>query len=192
MKRISLVLACAALSLVQPGCASGPAINPRGAAQVSQASGPSRDAVWAACEEVARELHFTIDRRDFRAGVLTTDPMTSSQFFEPWRSELRSADDVVESSLATIRRTVRFEVSENAGRFVAKPSVRVERFALAERRMTSSVSYASAFKKTQTYGSPEADAGVILPRTYWYEIDPDEKLASYIAGRVSAKLSPGG
>jgi hypothetical protein len=151
---------------------------------VNPVAADDREKLFDACERVARELHFTIARRDFRGGVLTTEPMTSAQFFEPWRRELRTASDVAESSLATVRRTLRFDITAQGGQFIATPTVTVERFAQTERRMTSSATYGSAFKRTTATGSRELDAGVSIPRAYWYETGKDADLAAYAADRV--------
>src|SRR5688572_28844404 len=50
--------------------------------------------LWDAAEEIALDYNFTIDRRDQRYGLLTTHPAVSKQFFEVWRQDAGSADDV--------------------------------------------------------------------------------------------------
>jgi hypothetical protein len=149
------------------------------------------DRLWAACEAVAREMHFTIDRRDYRGGVLSTEPMTGGQLFEPWRTELRTTDAVIESALQTTRRTLTFAIERRGDHFACVPTVRVEKLALTERRMTTSAVYGSAFRKTAAYGTRETDANIALPRSYWYEVSPtDVPLQAHVVERVSAKLSP--
>lgn len=151
--------------------------------------------LWEACKDVAREHLFRLDRTDYRAGVLTTKPMVSGQFFEPWRRELKDADDVAESSTATIRRTVRFEIGRrDDGTFAMVPKVLVERQALAERRITSVVLYRGAFgrkgeTRAQPSGTRESDQGIILPAKYWYPIGRDGKLEKALADAVERRLS---
>src|SRR6266576_1615339 len=45
--------------------------------------------LWNACEAVARDFLFEVDRTDYRSGVLTTKPLTSRQWFEVWRRDVR-------------------------------------------------------------------------------------------------------
>lgn len=145
--------------------------------------------LWAACEDAARDYFFQLDRSDWRSGVLTTRPMVSSQFFEPWRRELQSAHDVAESSLATVRRTIRFEISGNEeSGFTASPKVLVERQALAERRLTSVVMYRSVFGGRVGSGTRESDQGISLPQRYWYPIGRDEKFERVLAEAVERRV----
>lgn len=65
------------------------------------------DAVWQAAIKVLRgRYYFRINRRDRRAGVITTYPLVGKQFFEFWRRDAVGGQDVAESSLHTIYRTV--------------------------------------------------------------------------------------
>src|SRR5215203_5825055 len=85
------------------------------------------DRLWHLAQETARDFGFTVDRTDYRAGLMTTVPLTSGQWFEVWRSDVRNFDDLAESSTATIRRTIRFEFTrEPDGTFKLFPKVLVE------------------------------------------------------------------
>ena len=69
-----------------------------------------------------------LDRQDFRAGVITTKPLVSKQFWELWRNDVVTLSDMANSSLATHRRTLRFDIDrKDAGGYVATPRVVVER-----------------------------------------------------------------
>jgi hypothetical protein len=148
--------------------------------------------LWSACEQVARDFLFRIDRVDYRSGVLTTQPMVSAQFFEPWRRDNRTLYDVMESSIATIRRTVRFEfqrIAEN--RWRVTPKVLVERQSLAERRVTSVVYYRGVFGSvtgTRQIGTRESDVGIVIPGRYWYPLRRDIRLEQAIARAIRSKL----
>ena len=126
------------------------------------------DALWEAAEETARDHHFTIDRRDQRFGLLTTHPVISKQWFEPWRKDAASADDVFVNSLGTIRRTIRFEFTEEAGRFTAAPKVLVERYSVIDPK----------------YRAQESDA----PTAYWYALGRDTALERRLAQAVQKRL----
>jgi hypothetical protein len=149
------------------------------------------DALWNACEDAARARLFPIERTDYRAGVLTTRPVVSKQWFEFWRNDAVTTGDVAESSLATIRRTIRFDiVPTEDGKFRATPSVLVERFSSAERRITSAVFYRSLFRRqaNRASGTRESDRGVYLPGRYWYELGNDEALERELGEAIKTKL----
>ncbi|MDQ3440583.1 MAG: hypothetical protein M3478_09575 [Planctomycetota bacterium] len=147
------------------------------------------DRLWRACADVARSRQFAIDRQDYRGGVLTTEPLVSAQFFEPWRRDAITADAVAESSLATIRRTIRFAFTRHDdGTFAAVPQVTVERYSSAERRITSAMHYRSAFRRTMATGTRESDRGVALPTRYWYRIENDGALEKDLAEAVRRRV----
>jgi hypothetical protein len=150
--------------------------------------------LWDACDGAARDFLFKPDRQDFRGGVLTTEPMVSAQWLEPWRAEVRTAYDRTESSIATVRRTIRFEFKRLLDEtYEVTPKVLVERQSLAEQRITSVVLYKSAFTRPvrdrdRQYGTRESDVGIILPARYWYPIGRDEELEKALAEQVRKNL----
>jgi len=147
------------------------------------------DQLWQATEEAARDRFFPIDRSDVRLGLLTTEPMVSKQVLELWRHDVGTAGGVAESSLATIRRTLRFEfVRHEDGTFEMTPKVLVERQAVAERRITSTVHWQGVDGNQPQIGTRETDQGVELPRTYWYAIGRDTQLEKDLAEHVRSKL----
>ncbi|MGB7160197.1 MAG: hypothetical protein WBD40_19170 [Tepidisphaeraceae bacterium] len=147
------------------------------------------DRLWEASANVARDRMFTIDRSDYRGGVLTTEPLVSAQFFEPWRRDAITSDAVAESSLATIRRTIRFEFARNDnGTFTVVPRVLVERYAATERRITAAMLYRAAFKKTTATGTRESDRGIELPARYWYKVGNDPVLEKDLSESIRRRV----
>lgn len=148
----------------------------------------------AACEDVARAYFFKLDRVDYRVGLITTQPMVTSQWFEPWRQDARTLEDVEESSLASIRRTIRFELErQDGGAWQVAPKVLVERQSIAERRITSVVLYRSVFaslsrSRLRPSGSREADQGIYLPQRYWYPLRRDTEFERLIAQGVQERI----
>ena len=65
------------------------------------------DRLMNVAEDVSRELLFKPATRDFRTGLLRTEPMVSAQWFEFWRSDVQTPADMAQSSLGKIRRTLR-------------------------------------------------------------------------------------
>jgi hypothetical protein len=147
------------------------------------------DQLWNAAADEARSRMFVIDRRDYRGGVLTTEPLLSAQFFEPWRRDALKATDVAASSLASIRRTIRYEFTRNDdGTFSLVPHVLVERYAATERRITNAMLYRAAFRRTTATGSRERDRGIELPQRYWYRTGNDPELEKSLAEALRRRL----
>ena len=154
------------------------------------------DRLWFAGDAIARSLLFRPALQDRRGGVYQTEPMVSAQWFEPWRRELRTLDAKVQSSVASIRRTLTVKIDRaEDGTFVARPEVLIERYSLAERRVTTSAGYHSVFnartrKSRGSSGTIESDAGLDLPDLYWYPVGNDPDLERYIAEKMQRRLAP--
>lgn len=101
-----MALACAWLT----GCQQQLPVSP--AASMAERN---FNAVWDASVEVLRSYRFTLDRMDKRAGVITTLPLTSAQWFELWRHDAVTPTDVAESSLHTIYRQVTVTIRRRDG-----------------------------------------------------------------------------
>lgn len=69
-------------------------------------------ALWEACQAVLRHHRFKIDRKDLRAGLITTFPQTSQTFLEFWRHDVDTPYDLAESAMRTVRRSVTMQISE--------------------------------------------------------------------------------
>jgi hypothetical protein len=153
------------------------------------------DRLWDVCAGVARDHFFEIDVRDYRAGLLVTEPMVSGQWFEPWRTETRTFDDVMESSMASIRRTIRFEFTRNAdGAWSVAPKVLVERQEIAEKRITSVILYRNLFMppsraRYRASGTAESDQGIYLPERYWYPVKRDAAFEAALVREIEQRLS---
>ena len=68
----------------------------------------------AALEDAGREVlllyRFTINQRDRRAGLITTNPTASRHFFEWWRRDKATASGALENSVQPIYREVSVEI----------------------------------------------------------------------------------
>jgi hypothetical protein len=152
------------------------------------------DRLWKASEQTARDHLFQLDREDFRSGELTTLPLVSAQWFEPWRRDVRTLHEIEESSIATVRRTIYFNFTRNPDQtYTVAPKVLVERQAIAERRITAVVDYTSLFNSTrdvnaQQKGTLESDLGFILPPRYWYVLGRDPAFEKVLAEDVGKNL----
>lgn len=143
-----------------------------------------------ACEDAARHFGFKLDLVDYRQGLIMTLPLTSAQFFEPWRRDVQTIRDAANASLASFQRTVRFQIGREGGRFVATPYVLVERQVRAEQPVTSAAFVRSAVGRydKDVQGTRETDRGIYLPRQYAYVVGRDEVLEKKIAADVTARV----
>ncbi|MBC8107125.1 MAG: hypothetical protein H7Z14_11085 [Anaerolineae bacterium] len=210
--RGSAIVGAALLPLLFGGCASGVSPAESGITEVATDVDPATtqpsywldlaalsvsardfDRLWSAAQDTARDFGFTVDRMDYRAGLMTTLPLTSGQWFEFWRSDIRSVDDLAESSTATIRRTIRFEfVAAPDGAFKVFPKVLVERQSITEQRITSVVNYQGVFRRPvrtreRPQGTRESDEGVMLPARYWYPTGRDQALEAALIDALKKK-----
>ena len=139
------------------------------------------DQLWNACDEVSHKYLFWVDRTDYRNGVMTTQPLISKCFFEFWRSDVVSLDETANSSLATFRRTVRYEISKaDDGGYAAVVKVIIERSSTFERRVTTAVQYRDAFTAPPPGTEFHGDDGTVQPYQTWYAVGRDPELEASI------------
>jgi hypothetical protein len=147
------------------------------------------DELWNACIESARYRGFKPDRLDYREGLLTTQPLVSKQIFEPWRRDVVTIGDQIESTLATTRRIIHFEISKDADhQFRCVPKVLVEHYAAAERRITAIQRYREAYSIENAQGSKERDRGIDIPPEYWYTIGRDAAMEKQLAEAIQSRV----
>jgi hypothetical protein len=150
--------------------------------------------LWNACEAETHARFMLVDREEYRLGLLTTLPLVSKQAFEPWRTDAVTVHDVAESTLAAVRRTVRFEISPRPdGTYEMSPKVLVERFASAERRLTAISQYHQAFSGPRAFadspdlsGDAEVENGAAAD--YWYPLRRDAFLEQDLAAAITRRL----
>lgn len=206
-KFFSVSLCLCGLILFSPGCITGPSnpaatqpateIDPVQATLQYWIDQPSAAHVhseqfqplWDACRDSARNRFFHIDRNDYREGLLTTFPAISQQFFEPWRRDVGDGRELLQSSLATVRRTLRFEIVRTGNFWTMTPKVLVERYSLAERRITSVTQYRTIVQGSVDPDRPGPD-GTRIPNSYWYAIGRDTALEKNLADEIHDRLEP--
>lgn len=155
------------------------------------------DRLWKASEQAARNYLFTLDREDYRSGELTTLPMVSAQWFEPWRRDCQTLHEVQESSTATVRRTIYFNFTRNSDdSFTVAPRVIVERQTITEKRITAVVNYTGIFNNPrdpndQQQGTLESDQNFMLPPRYWYILGRDPAFEKVMAEEIRRRLGEG-
>jgi len=151
--------------------------------------GEDYDQLWDACADVARADLYSLDRQDYRDGLLTTTPMISKQIWEFWRNDAGDSYDAMQDTLQTIRRTVRFEFDRGSGGNTVTPKVLVERFAQPNNRITSTGEYRGYFATTDEPSSMRSPYST-SSEDYWYAIGRDYAMEAELAKAIKAKLAP--
>lgn len=147
------------------------------------------EALWNAAVDAAKERSFIIDRRDFREGWLSTQPLVSKQPFEFWRGDVVSPVAELQCTLSTMRRTVRFHFTRTAdGKYICEPKVVVERYAMPERRITAVDQYLEAFTTEHAAEDVATEEGQAIRVEYWYADGRDYDLERVLAESIRNKL----
>lgn len=148
------------------------------------------DKLWQACERALRARRFTPDRMDYRDGVMTSQPLTSRQFWEVWRSDVVDSHGLTESSIGTLRRTIRFDLSRSPdGACAAIPRVVIERFTAPEQRITVALNYRAALSSMERTAS-RSPQSISQPGTrQWYALHRDTELEKALAQDVQENLA---
>jgi hypothetical protein len=157
---------------------------------VTEAAGADFDRMWNACRATLVADGFTIDRTDYRNGVMTTKPLVSKQFYEVWRGDVVTLHDLAQSSLGTVQRTVRIDIRRGTdGKFRAAPKVVVDRFSLLAKRITSVAQYRTVFAITTNdlRLSTEEDGPNVVAQ-YWYPVARDYDLEKQIVRATRSRL----
>jgi hypothetical protein len=142
------------------------------------------DRAFEACQRAARDKSFVVERADARMGVVLTEPLTASQWFEPWKQDNATAGDVGRASIATYRKTVRFEISKLPdGKFMVMPKVLVERQTVVGRRVSGVVG-ANTFTAIDQSSLTAQTAQGAAPATYWYATGRDYDLEVKLGNAV--------
>ena len=114
---------------------------------VRAASDEEFRALWEACQTVLRRHRFEIDRKDLRAGVITTFPQTSQHFLEFWRHDVDTPYDLAESAMRTVRRSVTIQISKpkDNSEHVVDVAVNKERLHTTERQINNAAAALRVF-----------------------------------------------
>ncbi len=141
--------------------------------------------LWDTCQDVLRRNRFTLDRVDRPAGVITTFPVTSQQFFEFWRHDVDTAFDLADASLSTIRRQARVDVTpieDNPDKLQVCVTVRVERLSAPERQFNSSATVLQYFG--EELPGESGQRRLTRADDYWFDLGRDGAMERYLLDRI--------
>jgi hypothetical protein len=70
------------------------------------------DNIWQQAMKLLTDCGFTLDRKDYRLGILTTQPLPSAQFVEPWKPQQTTFKNAMENTINMQQRRVRVTISK--------------------------------------------------------------------------------
>lgn len=152
-------------------------------------AGDHVDQAWDEILDVLRDHNFEPDRQDHRAGIITTHPTVSQQWFEFWRADAPGLYQWCESSLHNIRRwvEVKFEHGSDAQQTVLTLTVHIERKAQPQRQVTTASGALQIYRdKVPTYAGEQLSAKEAVR---WVDVGTDSRLEQYLLQRMERRLS---
>jgi hypothetical protein len=152
-------------------------------------SGTNYDRLWAACDAATRHYHFIPDVLNYRQGIMTSKPLVSKSAGEFWRNDVLDGDDLTKSTIATCRRTIRYDIEKTSDdRYEVGVKVLVERSSQFERRVTTGIQFRDAFGPYPPSAEFRSDDGAKQEAQYWYAVGRDETLEKALAQVIEEKL----
>jgi len=144
------------------------------------------DQAWDETLDVLREHNFEPDRRDHRAGLITTRASISQQWFEFWRADAQGSYQWAESALHSIRRWVEVRFVPKADNYEITVTVHVQRKSQPERQVTTASGALQIYReKLPIYTGERLGTG---QGVRWIEIGTDPKLENYLLERIERRL----
>ncbi len=156
----------------------------------AQVSDGDYDRLWLACDEATRHYHFLPDALNYRQGIMTSKPLVSKGMGEFWRNDVQDESDLVKSTIATYRRTIRYDIDRtDDDRYEVGVKVLVERSSQFERRVTTGIQFRDAFGPYPPAAEFRSDDGVKQDAQYWYAVGRDQTLEKALAQVIEDKLA---
>jgi hypothetical protein len=190
MRNAPLYLVLVWVSLVSAGCTRAivRADNPA-PIKASEYRGTFEAAI-----QVLRDNGFTIDRRDYRFGRITTRPLGSPNLFEVWNTQNTTRHQAVESTLASERRRVNViftgppgdadDTDADTG-YTFKVEVVLERKQIPTRRLAGSARR-NVFSNLAAPPRDLIDRGVT--GSYWQPVGPDPYLEARLIKQIEERV----
>ncbi len=141
-----------------------------------------------AAEIVLRQMRFSIEKADARAGIVTTAPLTGGQFFEFWRSDNVGLDATLEANLHTLRRSVQMDFDRVDDQVRIRCTIRVQRLSLPENEVASvSQAYRIYSRSTPTMQRLDLNPSQREAMS-WIDLGDDPKLSAEILRKITQNI----
>ncbi len=153
-------------------------------ARVGVSSEEDRDQLWQSIEDTLRDHYFQVDREDRLAGIITTEPKISAQWFEFWRAQPQPAYYWWESNLNTVERKAEVNLKPAAEGETTEVTVQVNRFKynLEERQIDNS----AAALRLYSGGAPTVSGKTERAQEsgYWIHLGRDEYMERLLLDKI--------
>jgi hypothetical protein len=152
-------------------------------------SGIDVNSAMKSSELVLVGMNFVIDKEDLNLKIMTTKPLSSSQFFELWRKDNVGSYNIEQSNLHSIQRTVELGFIVNQGQVCISCVVKRERLSIPEKDIDSAGQAQSIFtgnnKTTQklTLNSEQEK------KMDWIDVGRDSRLEKVILDKIDRKIT---
>jgi hypothetical protein len=152
------------------------------------------EALWQASQQVLRACDWTIVRTDRRDGLVLTEPMVGEHWFEFWRCDAATANDLVESTVQTIYRQVEVQIAPDEGANTFTPVVTVRTFR-SDRPSYQATSPVNAYRVLAIPGQERIEPERLYEqqgpraRQRMMPLGNDEKLAAKLQKKISEKAA---
>ncbi len=142
-----------------------------------------RNTIWQISQVELKDRGFSLDRVDLRNGVIDTFPIVSKQWFEFWRKDVVGAKALAESSLHTIQRYAKMQLTEQENnKFALHCEVVVE-------RLSSASAITSGTSRQQDVLSAGRRQKKKSSKDQWIPLGKDEPLANDILAAIKRQVS---
>ena len=150
------------------------------------------ESLWQISQAELKKRGFRLDRVDRRSGIIETFRTTSGQWFEFWRRDTAGPDALAESSLRTIRRSVRLEISSvPLGQYRLRCIVTVEKLSteptFISGRVRARTIFSGAAGRVPGLGTGQKNE----QQTSWVPLGRDPALESDILESIKNTLNHG-
>ena len=175
------------------GCAQLPAVT----ANPIEITAGEYDRVFDASIQTLRQMRFTVDRKDRRFGVVTSEPMLASSAIEPWYRDNTHSAQVAQSTLHLQRRIVRVELTPaepvadaRTEAYRMSVQVQIERRYDPPKELNTPLIGAARFRDVrQNVITQTTEAGT--ETSHWVNIGRDEQLEQRLIAQILTRATHG-
>ncbi|MHC4443477.1 MAG: hypothetical protein ACYTF1_03795 [Planctomycetota bacterium] len=188
--RTAIMLVCSLVGPLAVGCSApdkpaGPTVT-----RVTSATPEQYQLLWDATANTLRQYNFRLDRQDRLAGILTTHPDTTGNWFEWWRYQPKSTYHWMEANLHTIQRQakVRIKPADQAGDYNLNVQIDRYRYSLEERQIDN----AAAALRLYSSEAPTYSGQTLKPSesAYWIHQGRDPQMENAVLSSILSRYGP--
>jgi hypothetical protein len=151
----------------------------------------AQPAVMEAARDVVTSIGFRLDKYDIEAGVLTTKPLSGSQFFEVWKGDNANMYDATEAAIHSLQRIVEMQFTTSDKGVCVVCDAKVRRLSIPEREIVGTTGAYSAFTKSSTSLMGTRLNPAQARQMAWIDMGTDGALSEKILERMGKKLGTG-